>query len=403
MLPRRPVTRQPFPPGSQLRHALTTLLYRTLGVVLAPRFRRTVRLDDLAAARILILKPCCLGDIIFATPLLRELRRSLPDAYLAVAVGAHARPGLAGHPAVDELIDTGPIGSGRLRPRAFLALARYLQARQFDACFVLERSALLIMLPWLAGIPIRVGIDSGGRGFSLTVAVSARPARPESELYLDLLRVLGGRPQSGTLEYHPSPAANQQIERLVNEQIGSRPFVILHCAGGVNPGMALVRKRWPAENFARLASRVLAAGAAIVLVGAREDRPTAERVRADLAALGNGTTADGVIDLVGALNLDELAALARRAVVYVGNDSGPSHLVEAAGARVVMLFGPSDPIVYGPRGRNAIAITAGLWCSPCFIDGRVAPCANVLCMPAITVERVWQEIAPLLRAAGVPT
>ena len=109
-----------------------------------------------------------------------------------------------------------------------------------------------------------------------------------------------------------------------------------------------------------------------------------------------GPDATPIVDLVGELTLDELAALARRAVAYVGHDSGPRHLAEAAGANVVMLFGPSDPVTYGPRGRRAVALTAGLWCSPCFENGRVAPCANVLCMRSISVERVWNEVARCL-------
>lgn len=113
--------------------------------------------------------------------------------------------------------------------------------------------------------------------------------------------------------------------------------------------------------------------------------------------MGEGGGGEGerppIIDLVGQLSLDELATLARRAAAYVGNDSGPTHLAEAAGARVVMLFGPSDPLMYGPRSRAATAVSAGMWCSPCFEDGRVAPCANVLCMPAIPIERVWREVA----------
>jgi ADP-heptose:LPS heptosyltransferase len=107
-----------------------------------------------------------------------------------------------------------------------------------------------------------------------------------------------------------------------------------------------------------------------------------------------------VVDLVGQLSLGEVAALAREAAVYVGNDSGPTHLAEAAGANVVMLFGPSDPIAYGPRSRRATAISSGFWCSPCFVDGRVAPCANVICMEALPVERVWRLVAPFLVGAA---
>ena len=456
ILSRRPTTRLPYPAASQLRFLAVASLYRLLGLLLAPAFRRRVGLDELSTARILILKPCCLGDVVFATPLIREIRRALPSAHLTFAVGAHSRPAVASHPAINALLDTASVGGGRYGLPELVKLAREIRARRFDACFVLERSALLSLLPLLAGVPIRVGIDSGGRGFSLNAVVPVKPSRPESELYLDLFRALGGKPSSGSLEYHPSTEAIQRANRIVETRIpGNRPFVLLHCAGGVNPGMALTRKRWPIASFRDLAQRIVESGAAVMLVGSQDDREVAGEIARGVtlgsgqvrgrpgsplprslpgagreapceeAVPGPGTIERGdpetghqspvprssprhgerpgerwppslVIDLVGELSLDQLAALARRAAAYVGNDSGPSHLAEAAGANVVMLFGPSDPIVYGPRGRHAVSVTAGLWCSPCFENGRAAPCANVLCMPSISVDRVWNEVARFL-------
>jgi lipopolysaccharide heptosyltransferase II len=385
----RPRTRQPYPLVTRARQLLTGRAYAVLGGA-ARCFRRPVALADLATARILLLKPCCLGDVLFSTPLVRELRRALPAAHLTYGVGAHSRAALAGNPHLDALLDAGPVGSGRYRWADYADLVRRIRAGHYTACLVLERSARLALLPVLAGVPIRVGIDSGGRGFAHTVAVSARPARPESELYLDLLRALGGRPTSGALEYHPSPEATATADRLLEDRrLVDSPFVVLHAAGGTNPGMVLRRKRWPVEHFGALADRIMAAGAAVVLVGAPEDEPVA-------AAVAAGRS--GVVNLAGALSLDQLAALARRAAVYVGNDSGPTHLAEAAGARVIALFGPSDPVVYGPRVPSALPLTAGLWCSPCFTDGQVPPCANVLCMPLLSVERVWEAVQPFLVA-----
>ncbi len=389
---RRPVTRLPYPVGSQLRFWIVGTVVQVLGWLIAPAFRRSIGLGDLRSTRILILKPCCLGDVVFATPLVRELKRALPEATLEFAVGQHSRAALANNPHLAGLVDTGRVGSGPSSFRDVLALGRRIRQGRYDACFVLERSALLSLLPLLAGVPIRIGIDSGGRGLTLSVGVSVLPIRPESELYLDLFRAIGGRPADGRLEYHPSAAAAKAADQLVRDRLPQgRSFVLLHVAGGVNPGMALLRKRWPTERFTELARRVAGAGAVPVLVGAAADR----------AALTDELCAvPGIVDLVGALELDELAALAQRAAAYVGNDSGPSHLAEAAGARTVLLFGPSDHIVYGPRGPNAVAVTSGFWCSPCFENGRVAPCANVLCLPSIPVERVWREIKEFLPATA---
>jgi lipopolysaccharide heptosyltransferase II len=369
-------------------------------LLFAPRFRRRVTLDELATARILILKPCCLGDVIFATPLIRELRRALPLATVDVAVGHHSRPALAGNPHVTALIDLGSVGSGRTTWRDVLFLTRLIRSRRYDACFILERSAVLNLVPLLAGVPRRIGIDSGGRGFSLGVGISIQPARPESELYLDLFRAIGGKPASGLLEYYPEVAATGRVKEMARDHFpADRPLVVLHCAGGVNPGMTLPRKRWPPASFRALAQRIIDAGGSVALVGAAEDRPVAELV---LQGFGEAERESGaIVDLTGQLSLDEVAALARLAAVYVGNDSGPTHVAEAVGSRVVMLFGPSSVLVYGPRGRNATALSARIWCSPCFEDGRFPPCANVICMESIDVERVWRAVQPAMTESAV--
>jgi ADP-heptose:LPS heptosyltransferase len=429
-------TRLPFPLSAEVRHHAAAVGYGLLGRALRRTFRRTVRLEDLRYARILILKPCCLGDVVFSTALVREIRRDLPRAHLAYAVGKHSRPALAGAP-LDEIVDLGHLGA-RLGPGQFLDLVRTLRAGRYDACFVLERSAILALAPLLAGIPVRVGIDSGGRGFSLSVGVSPRPIRAESELYLDLLRAIGGDVVSGALAYRPSAEARARVDSVLRAHGIDGPFVALHAAGGINPGMALLRKRWPTAHFAALARRIIGGGASVVLLGSAEDRETARAVdaatrrladtgegaestqpsenaasgrnqadgadggripatpRPSVPASAEGTKRPRLVNLCGQLSLDEVAALSVCAAVYVGNDSGPTHLAEAAGANVVMLFGPSDPLLYGPRVKNAIAVTAGLWCSPCFEDGRVAPCANVRCMESIPVERVWREVARFL-------
>jgi len=384
----RSATRQPYPVSTQARRIVAVIAFRLISAILTPFFRRPVRLADLRTARILVLKPCCLGDVVFSTPLVRELRRALPEARISFAVGAHSRAAILGSPHVDAILDTGAVGNGTYGLHDLLKLAGLLRREQFDACFVLERSAVLSLIPLLAGIPRRIGIDSGGRGFSLTAAVKARPPRPESELYLDLLRAIGGWPLSGRLEFFPSDNDRVRASMIAREKIpASTPWVIVHGGGGVNPGMVLTRKRWPVESFRQLIQKITSAGGIALVVGAAEDREL----------IGD----PGSVNLVGTLELGELAALASMANAYVGNDSGPAHLAEAAGARVIVLFGPSDPIVYGPRSPTSVALTAGLWCSPCFEDGRFPPCANVLCMPGIAVERVWRELAPLLSRSAV--
>jgi ADP-heptose:LPS heptosyltransferase len=76
---------------------------------------------------------------------------------------------------VDEVIDCGDIGVPRFAWRDYLAFVRTLRARRFEAALVLDPSPLVAATPWLAGIPVRAGLDSQGRGFALNVRVPLDP------------------------------------------------------------------------------------------------------------------------------------------------------------------------------------------------------------------------------------
>ena len=91
------------------------------------------------------------------------------------------------------------------------------------------------------------------------------------------------------------------------------------------------------------------------------------------------------------LSLNELAAVLRKCDLYVGNDSGVTHLAAAVGIPVVALFGPTDPRVWGPRGDKVLTVYKGLECSPCSRE-KMRGCKNQRCMEEISVEEVYRRI-----------
>jgi ADP-heptose:LPS heptosyltransferase len=116
------------------------------------------------------------------------------------------------------------------------------------------------------------------------------------------------------------------------------------------PGSAPHRpdKRWPAANFQVLARGLTERGLVPVVVGGTDARDLGRAIR---------DSAPGALDLTGQTTLDELAALARRATLAVGNDTGPMHLVAAAGCRAVVLFSrASDPALCAPRGTGVTVL-----------------------------------------------
>jgi ADP-heptose:LPS heptosyltransferase len=101
-------------------------------------------------------------------------------------------------------------------------------------------------------------------------------------------------------------------------------------------------KRWPVERYAELAALVVSRGAVPVVVGGGAERALGSRIQAACSA---------AIDLTGKTDLADIAALGRQALWAVGNDTGPMHMLVAAGAAATVLYSAaSDPALTAPRG-----------------------------------------------------
>lgn len=335
---------------------------------------------------VLVLRPCCIGDVLQSTALVSALRNALPGVRIGYAVGPWSRPVLEGNPDIDVLVDAGRVVGGATRsPAAYASLVGALRAGRWDACFVLERSALFALAAWAAGIRDRIGQDSGGRGAALTARVRIRPRRHEAEAYLDLARAVGLPTDGARSRFVPSAVDHAAAEQALAGERG--PFAVLAPAGGVNPGGSLVSKRWPAARFGLLARRLSEAGLRPLLLGARSD---GELVRSVHDASGGVA-----LDLSGRLSLRECGAVLSRSALFVGNDTGLLHLAAAVGTPVVALFGPTDPAVYGPYCERQHVIWHPQPCSPCFRQPRPPACA-LECMASISVDEVEAAALALL-------
>jgi lipopolysaccharide heptosyltransferase II len=366
--------------------------------------RPVPRLQDLApGARVLIIKPCCLGDVILTTATIAAIAGARPDLQIDYLVSDWSRPVLAGHPRLSRLVPTGVSGSN-LGWRRWLGLAWKLRRTgDYRAALVLDRSPRLNLLPWLAGIPLRAGVDNLWRGFALNVrATQTGGLKHEAEVYLDVARALGIRPENPHLEFFvplESEASFRQKARSLGLDL-DRPIATLHPAGGQNPDTQVLSKRWPPVGFGAIAARLAAQGWQVILIGAATDRPVVQEV---LAAVPDGSSAN-IIDGCGQFDLTESGALLAHSRLFVGNDTGLMHLAAAAGTAVVAIFGPSSPVAYGPytpRGRavsplNRLApALAGLplkeYQALSLAEGGIS---------SVSVEMVWESVQDVERGTG---
>lgn len=290
--------------------------------------------------RIVILLPCCIGDVVLGTATLFALRRAYPNAHITWAVGRWSRPALDGHDLLNELLDTGE-GALPIHSVASLrAFAAQLRAGKFDLAVSLVRSPWMSLAVWLARIPYRAGLDSAGRGFGYNIRarINPRTVRHEAEIYLDVPRALG----IDTTDCW----ANVPVRE---SRSGDEPYIVVNPAGGRNPGMVMDSKRYPPAELAEVANRIArAVKAKIIVIAGKEDQPLVDAVTAHLDR--------PPAQFVGVLTFRQIAALAHGARLYIGNDTGLTHLAAAAGAKTVMILGPTDPKRYAPFAPDAIAL-----------------------------------------------
>jgi lipopolysaccharide heptosyltransferase II len=178
------------------------------------------------------------------------------------------------------------------------------------------------------------------------------------------------------------------------ERLGPAPTAV-----GLFPGSHAPARRWPAERYAAVARALLSDGFRVVVVGGPGDREVTGRVAA---------AAPGVLDLGGATDLQDLAALLSNLQVLVTNDTGPMHLATAVGTRTVSVWGPSDPSETAPPGGGHRLVTGdALPCRPCRRNhcprsgrGTMLPDAYEECMRLVDAGRVISAVHQILDGGG---
>lgn len=151
----------------------------------------------------------------------------------------------------------------------------------------------------------------------------------------------------------------------------------------IHPGSGSRQKCWPMERFARLINWLnKEIGAQVFVISGPADREIVERLKAKVN--------DNFI-LVDRLPLSKLAAVIKRCNVFIGNDSGVTHLAAAMGIDALAIFGPTDPKIWGPRGERVKILYKKAHCSPCLADTR-RNCFQQICLENIKIEDVMHEV-----------
>lgn len=342
--------------------------------------------------KIVVLHAKALGDLIVTLPALAALKETYPVAELILLAQPWAKKFLEGRPSpVDRVVPVPAIpgihgGDNKARVSAgMMAMGNEAGAATSD-----EEEGFLDMMR-AEKLSVALHMHGSGKaanpfinrlGARLTAGMRNPPAAPldRSIPYVhyqsEVLRNLEIAALVGACATRLEPRveitrADEQEAAPVREQIGNRPYVVLH------PGAADLRRMWPATRFSAVAGGLAAKGYAVVLTGTREEEALVARVMRGMRhsfprsarSLPGATAAPAPafpIPCIG-LGIGGLAALLRTSALVVSGDTGPLHLARAAGAATVGIYWAPNVLNWGPltRERHRLAISWVLECPRC--------------------------------------
>lgn len=342
--------------------------------------------------RILCIKFWGLGSIVLASGAIRSIRAAFPNARLDILT-LEANAQVCAHLGLFDRVHTVRITRWDRFARDAVAAVRALAADRYDTVVDLELFAYVSALAALGTrAPRRLGFAKGAAPL-FTSTVPFDSYRHVTASFRALAAELTGKPSNDPVSLDVAAADAERVASiLATHGVGPESVVV---AMNVNASALARERRWPREQFARIAARLSATfGAQVVLIGSAAERDYTDGLVRELPRPA------AVTNLAGRLTFGELVALVDRSEVLVTNDSGPLHVASALDVPTIALFGPETPVRYGPLATEQLTLYAGLACSPCMsVENRkTVNCRyDALCMRSIGADSAWERIEPFVR------
>lgn len=321
----------------------------------------------------LIVKIAAIGDVVMALPLIREIRRREPDAYITWVCGQSVKPLFENLP-VDELlvIDEKKLLRGNKLEKfsVVLALWKKIAFRKFDL----------------------IALGHADRRYQLLTALTRADRTSAFNHTLGHMCPIPGRHH--TDEYvrliYPDLEKNRVIapvhldfplKKEWEDILSLKKTVVLLPGGAKNMLADDACRRWPVERYAELAELLLRDGWQVILCGARSD----EWVLPYFASLP-------IVNWIGKTGLQDMVAIFNHVDVVVTHDSGPMHLAGTATCKLIALFGPTNPMEKIPR-RNGVHFE---WradqfpCCPCYDGKFYMTCKDNICLRNVEAKDIFK-------------
>lgn len=357
------------------------------------------------AARILIISPSWLGDIIMSQSLLKVLKAQDPNNHITVYAPSYAHCILERMDEVDAILEN-PFAHHEFNLKKRYSEGKKLEQLNFDAAFVLPNSLKSALMPFFAHIKARIGFKGESRYLLLN---HMRTDKDAFARMVERYVALAYTDNKAIKSSHDLPAFHYpqlKIEALSPElltRLGlqaetDRPWLALGC--GANYGPA---KLWPVEYFAQVSAHFIAQGFSVLALGSKKDHDTIEKIRAALiSTYSNQKEQEEALryfhDLSGQTNLTEALDVVGHCKAAICNDSGLMHTVAAAGVPQVGLFGSTSTTYTPPLSEKAVCLESTQPCHPCF--ARTCKLNTYQCLKELTPDLAIERLSTLLEGSS---
>lgn len=332
-----------------------------------------------------VIRLSSVGDIVLTEPVVAALEAAAPGVEIAYVTKRRFAGLVSAHPSVSRVHELADGSRGAMRD-----LIREIRDSRYSAVVDLHRNARSIEIARRSGAGLRARYRKRETIDSIRVRLLRRPFRASRLLvdrYLEALLPLGiAAPYAPPRLYVSDEGTSSGLSLLERAGLADSRFA------AIVPGSVWATKRWPAEGFARVAAGLVADhGLAVALLGTEAEAELCGRVA--------GLAGSGVSVIAGDTSLGAAAAVISSASVFVGNDSGPTHMSMALGVPSVAIFGPTDPGQFDFSGHALVYRDPA--CGACtFFGGRSCRLGHWDCMARIEPSDVLGAVSALLREGG---
>jgi heptosyltransferase-2 len=342
--------------------------------------------------RTLIIAPDSLSDAVMTQPLVALLRRFDPEGRIDVLAGPAVAAVFEAMADVTEVFASRH-AFGPLQPWGKFMLARRLDRHRHERVYVLPTAKRAALVPWLAGIPIRIGLQRDTRwglinqphdsGLHEGADRGRQVVERFAHLAFDASQPLPGQVPNPALQRDEAREAAARAHANLERDV---PLLVLNVGTEGSPS-----RRWPARHWASLISQAADDWPDLlpVLVGDVADRDYATEIGA--------LSGRGPRNLCGEQSLADTIATLAQADAVVSHDCGLMHVAAAYARPMVAVFGPTDPRFAPPRSPRAKVEWLHQDCSPC--NAPTCRYGHGQCMAGVRPETVLASLRSAMRFA----